>query len=336
MKILVTGGAGYIGSHTVLTLLNNNFQVIVLDNCSNSSSESLNRVKKLSGKEFTTYFGDIRDGLLLKKIFTEHDIEVVAHFAGLKSVAESVSNPIIYYDNNIVGSLNLIKAMKEANVKKIVFSSSATVYGLESITPYLETMPRGTASSPYGASKSIVERVLEDVCLSDPDWSIVNLRYFNPIGAHESGCIGEDSLGVPNNLMPLLSQVAIGKRKQLYIFGDDYPTPDGTCRRDYLHVMDLAEGHFKALSFLKNKGCHFFNLGTGNPYSVLEMVTSFEHITGVSIPYQIVDRRSGDLAEFWASVAKAENSLNWKATRSLDQMMSDTWRWQSFNPNGYR
>lgn len=335
MKVLVTGGAGYIGSHTVLSLLDQNSEVIVLDNLVNGSVESLKRIADITGKEPIFYEGSILDDVLLNKLFSENKIDSVIHFAGLKSVGESMCVPMDYYENNVSGTINLVKAMSIAKVKSLVFSSSATVYGIEAPVPYVESMSRGTSPSPYGSSKSIVERMLEDLCASDLDWGVVCLRYFNPVGAHESGRIGESPLGVPNNLMPFISQVAIGVKQELSIYGDDYATPDGTCRRDYLHVMDLAEGHIKALDYLKNKGAHIFNLGTGLPVSVLEMVRSFEDVTGLIIPYSIVGRRLGDIDEFWACPEKAERLLKWKANRSLKTMIVDTWKWQSQNPFGY-
>ena len=333
--ILVTGGAGYIGSHTVLCCLQAGYEVVVLDNLSNGHREAVERVEAIAGRAATFVQGDIQDESILDRIFSSHVIEAVIHFAGLKAVGESVQKPIEYYTVNVGGTLSLLAAMERAEVRNIVFSSSATVYGIEAPTPYRESLPRGTTSNPYGASKAMIERILEDLCVSNAGWSVVNLRYFNPIGAHESGRIGEDPQGIPNNLMPFIAQVAVGRRPQLSIFGGDYPTADGTCRRDYLHVMDLAKGHVQALDYLVNKGCHAFNLGTGTPVSVLEMVQAFERVTGVAIPYQIVERRAGDLPEFWADAQLAETALGWSAKRDLDAMMEDTWRWQSANPKGF-
>jgi UDP-glucose 4-epimerase len=335
LKILVTGGCGYIGSHTVLALAERGFDVVVLDNLRNSSVESIKRVERMSGKTIPVVVGDITDQACLESLFANHHIDSVVHFAGLKSVAESVSNPLEYYDVNVGGTCKLLVAMAKVGCRKIVFSSSATIYGVEATTPYNETMARGTTVHPYGSSKSMIEMILEDLCASSSTWAVVNLRYFNPIGAHASGLIGEDPEGVPNNIMPYIAQVAVGKRKILSIFGDDYPTPDGTCRRDYVHVVDLADGHVKAVDYLENEGCTAFNLGTGSPVSVLELVTSFQKVTGVEIPYEIVGRRHGDLGEFWADASKANVLLNWTAKFSLETMIADTWNWQSANPNGY-
>lgn len=333
--ILITGGAGYIGSHTVLCCLQAGYDVVVIDNLSNGHREAIERVEELTNSTVTFVHGDVQDEGILDRIFSSHVIDSVIHFAGLKAVGESVQKPTEYYTVNVGGTLTLLAAMERAEVRNIVFSSSATVYGIEAPTPYRESLPRGTTSNPYGASKAMIERILEDLCVSNPEWSAVNLRYFNPIGAHESGRLGEDPQGIPNNLMPFIAQVAVGRRPKLSIFGGDYPTADGTCRRDYLHVMDLAEGHVQALGYLNNKGCHAFNLGTGTPISVLEMVRAFERVTGVAIPYQIVDRRAGDLPEFWADAKRAERILGWTAKRDLDAMMADTWRWQSANPEGF-
>jgi len=335
MAILVTGGAGYIGSHTVLALLERGHDVVVLDNLCNSSVESLERVAAITGKSPIFIEGDIRDKEILKVVFSTQDIDSVIHFAGLKAVGESVQKPLEYYETNVGGTIALLHAMQSAAVHRIVFSSSATVYGLEAPTPYVETQPRGTTSNPYGASKAMVERVLEDWVQAVPHASAVLLRYFNPIGAHESGRIGEDPQGIPNNLMPFMAQVAVGRREKLSVFGGDYPTQDGTCRRDYLHVMDLAEGHVSALSALDQRGVRAFNLGTGTPVSVLDMISAFESQTGIKIPYEIVGRRAGDLPEFWANPDKALRELGWSAKRDLNAMMADTWRWQSSNPEGY-
>lgn len=334
MAVLVTGGAGYIGSHTVLVLLLAGKEVVVLDNLSNSSLESLYRVQNLSSCELNFVLGDICDSSVLYKIFNDYSIDSVVHFAGLKAVGQSHDIPLIYYHNNVVGTLALLDAMHKSNVRKLVFSSSATVYGDKAPIPYLEDFASGVSSSPYGSTKGIVERLLSDLASSDEAWSFTALRYFNPIGAHPSGLIGEDPKGVPNNLMPFITQVAVGRREVLSIFGGDYPTPDGTCRRDYLHVMDLAEGHLAALDSLR-PGFDAINLGTGSPVSVLEMISAFEVTNGVSVPYEIVGRRAGDLPEFWANVDKACTILDWRAKRSLEEMMCDSWRWQSKNPKGY-
>ncbi|MDO6512881.1 UDP-glucose 4-epimerase GalE [Neptuniibacter sp. 2_MG-2023] len=334
-SILITGGAGYIGSHTVVQLLSSGSNVVVLDNLCNSSDEVFNRIETITGVRPEFIEGDIRDRSCLDRIFSEYSISAVIHFAGLKAVGESTQIPLDYYQNNVCGTLVLCEAMAAAGVKQLVFSSSATVYGEDAPIPYIETMPRGKTSNPYGTSKAMVEQILTDLCKSDDDWSVALLRYFNPIGAHPSGLIGEDPKGIPNNLMPFISQVAVGKRKELSIFGSDYPTNDGTCERDYLHVMDLADGHLAALSCLDSTGVHIFNLGTGKGLSVLDMVNSFVDVTGVEIPYAFADRREGDLPAFWADASKAESELGWKARRTLDQMMEDTWRWQSNNPDGY-
>lgn len=335
MTILVTGGAGYIGSHTVLTLLEAGYEVVVLDNLCNASRESLRRVERLTGRELVFVEGDVRDRVRLDALFAEWDITAVIHFAGLKAVGESVQQPLPYFENNVAGTLTLCQAMQSAGVRRLVFSSSATVYGAEAPVPYREDFPRGRASSPYGASKAMVEQILEDLCRAESTWSVALLRYFNPIGAHESGQIGEDPQGVPNNLMPFIAQVAAGRREALSIFGNDYPTADGTCERDYLHVMDLAEGHVRALEHLGNTGVQCYNLGTGNAVSVLQMVARFIAVNGVPVPYTIAPRRSGDLPVFWADPAKAQKALGWHASRSLDDMLRDTWRWQQHNSNGY-
>ena len=335
MRILVTGGAGYIGSHTVLVLLQSGYDVVVFDNLCNSSRKSIERVSLILERQVSFVEGDIRNPEELGSVFSKYHIDAVIHFAGLKAVGESVQKPAEYFDVNVGGTAKLLLAMQRASVSRIVFSSSATVYGVEAPTPYVESLPRGSTSNPYGTSKAIIEKMLEDQSIAHPDWSIALLRYFNPIGAHESGLIGEDPLGIPNNLMPFMAQVAVGRRDRLAVFGGDYPTPDGTCRRDYLHVMDLAEGHVKALESLDKSGCCAYNLGTGSPVSVLEMISAFESETGVKIPYEIAPRREGDLAEFWADPSKANQLLGWSAKRSLNQMMADTWRWQSQNPDGY-
>lgn len=335
-KVFVTGGAGYIGSHTALSLLEAGYDVVVLDNLCNASQEALHRVEQLAGRALTFIEGDIRDRACLDKLFREHDIHAVIHFAGLKAVGESVSAPLAYYDTNVNGSITLCQAMLQAGVFRLVFSSSATVYGPEAPIPYIESMPRGGTTNPYGASKSIVEQVLDDLVRSDERWSIAMLRYFNPIGAHSSGMIGEDPQGTPNNLMPYIAQVAVGRRSTLTVFGNDYATADGTCVRDYLHVMDLAEGHVSALDRLTLPGSHIYNLGTGQGLSVLQMIEAFERVSERQIPYQFASRREGDLAAFWADPSKAEKELGWQALRGLDEMIADTWRWQRQNPNGYR
>ncbi|TLF45915.1 UDP-glucose 4-epimerase GalE [Halomonas urmiana] len=335
MAILVTGGAGYIGSHTVVELLQEGYDVVVLDNLVNGAREALYRVEAITGKAVRFIEGDVRDRALLDGVFAEHAIEAVIHFAGLKAVGESVEQPLAYYDTNVHGSIVLCQAMAAAGVYRLVFSSSATVYGPDAPVPYVETMPRGRTSNPYGSSKAMVEQALTDLCRADARWSVALLRYFNPIGAHPSGQIGEDPRGIPNNLMPFIAQVAVGRRPELSIFGDDYPTEDGTCVRDYLHVMDLADGHVASLSSLEAPGVHVYNLGTGQGVSVLEMVTTFERVTGQRVPYRIAPRRDGDLAAFWADASKAERELGWRAERGLETMLRDTWRWQEQNPQGY-
>ncbi|WP_413616663.1 UDP-glucose 4-epimerase GalE [Halomonas cupida] len=335
MRVLVTGGAGYIGSHTVVELLNAGYDVVVLDNLCNSSVKVLDRIEEITGRTVTFVKGDIRDRQCLDRIFAQYDIQAVIHFAGLKAVGESVDKPLEYYENNVYGTLILCQAMATAGVYRIVFSSSATVYGTEAIPPYLESMKRGTTSNPYGASKAMVEQVLEDLSATDERWSVALLRYFNPIGAHPSGRIGEDPRGIPNNLMPFISQVAIGRLKELAIFGADYPTADGTCVRDYLHVVDLAVGHLKALLKIEQPGVHVYNLGTGRGFSVLQVVESFSRVTGAKIPYRFGPRRNGDLAAFWADSGLAERDLGWKAEFSLDDMIKHGWCWQVQNPDGY-
>lgn len=339
MRVLVTGGAGYIGSHTVLSLLENNYEVVVYDNLVNSSVESIDRVEKLSGKKVEFIEGDICDKQNLNKVFEKFTIDAVIHFAALKAVGESAQIPLSYYQNNVHGTVCLLEVMQEKNVQNFIFSSSATVYGEENDVPYVETMKLGTPSSPYGASKVMVERVLVDTSNSNKEFRGVSLRYFNPIGAHESGTIGEDPKGIPNNLLPYVAQVAVGKREKLGIFGDDYPTKDGSCERDYIHVMDLAQGHVAALDWLNRnndfRGVEAFNLGTGNGISVFAIVKAFEQAINKTIPFEISPRRAGDLPAFWANASKANKELNWQATRNLEQMMADTWRWQSNNPNGY-
>ncbi|OFC69034.1 UDP-glucose 4-epimerase GalE [Alteromonas confluentis] len=334
--ILVTGGAGYIGSHTVLQLLEQNYGVVVLDNLANSSAESLRRVESITGKSVTFVQGDIRDTTVLDSIFSEHKIDSVIHFAGLKAVGESVQKPLEYYENNMYGTLTLCKAMRQHNVKNIVFSSSATVYGDPVALPLHEKMATGHPTNPYGMSKLMVEHMLTDLYASDEEWNIVLLRYFNPVGAHESGLIGEDPNGIPNNLMPYISQVATGKLEQLSVFGDDYDTEDGTGVRDYIHVVDLAAGHLKALDRLElNMGLDVYNLGTGQGYSVLEMIKAFEKASGQTVNYKIAPRRGGDVAACYADPTLAAQELNWNAGKTLEDMCQDVWHWQSKNPQGY-
>jgi UDP-glucose 4-epimerase len=335
-NVLVTGGAGYIGSHTVLQLLDNNYQLWVLDNLCNASPEGLNRVQDLTGKTVNFIQGDIRDSKLLNTLFSENTIDAVIHFAGLKAVGESVEKPLMYYQNNVYGTLTLCEAMALHGVKNLVFSSSATVYGDPVALPLKEDMPTGHPTNPYGQSKLMVELILRDLHKSDPSWNIALLRYFNPAGAHPSGRIGEDPNGIPNNLMPFISQVASGKRECLSVFGGDYDTPDGTGVRDYIHVEDLAAGHLKALQKLDTKpGLVTYNLGTGDGYSVLDMIKEFEKQSGQAIPYKIVARRQGDVAACYAEPSLARDELNWQAKKGLAEMCRDAWNWQSNNPNGY-
>lgn len=335
MKILVTGGTGYIGSHTAVVLLQAGHDVVLLDNFSNSSAVVADRISEIANKPVTLVEGDITDSPALDRFFKQHEIDSVVHFAGLKAVGESTQYPLAYFRNNVEGTITLLTAMDRAGIKKIVFSSSATVYGNTAPVPYIESFGRGQTNNTYGLTKSMIEQILEALITSDTEWSVISLRYFNPIGAHQSGRLGEDPAGIPNNLMPFIAQVAVGRRRELNIFGGDYPTPDGTCRRDYIHVMDLAEGHLAALNVLK-PGFNAINLGTGKPLSVLEMVRSFEEVTGVAIPCQIVSRRAGDLPEFWADADKAGKLMNWRAQRGLNDMIEDTWRWQLNNPSGYK
>ncbi|MCK5819570.1 MAG: UDP-glucose 4-epimerase GalE [Psychromonas sp.] len=336
MTILVTGGAGYIGSHTVLELLNADEDVIVVDNLCNSSKESLVRVERYTGKKCQFYQGDILDKGFLDDIFKKHNIDCVIHFAGFKAVGESVVKPLSYYQNNVQGTLTLLDAMKQANVYRLVFSSSAAVYGEPASLPITENFPVGATTNPYGSSKLMVERILQDLAKSNPCWSFVILRYFNPVGAHISGLIGEDPSGIPNNLLPYISQVSVGKLKSLTVFGDDYDTKDGTGVRDYIHVVDLALGHLKALNKIaQTGGVHIYNLGTGIGYSVLEMIKAFEKASSRTIPYTFSARREGDIAAFYADPQKAFNELGWKAELGLRRMMEDTWRWLSANPQGY-
>ena len=336
MTILITGGTGFIGSHTVVSLLKSGFNAVILDNLCNSSANILPRLEKITGKSVPFYQGDIRNREVLRQIFAEHDIDAVIHFAGLKAVGESVAKPMKYYDNNVSGSLVLAEEMARAGVFKIAFSSSATVYGDPGKVPYTEDMQPGDTTSPYGTSKSMVERILTDIQKADPRWSVILLRYFNPIGAHESGLIGEQPNGIPNNLLPYICQVASGKLPQLSVFGNDYPTPDGTGMRDYIHVMDLAEGHVAAMQAKSDvSGVHLFNLGSGRAYSVLEIIRAFEAASGLTIPFQIKPRRDGDLACFYADPAYTKAQTGWETKRDLAQMMEDSWRWVSNNPNGY-
>jgi UDP-glucose 4-epimerase len=335
MAILVTGGAGYIGSHTVVELLKSNFDVVILDNFQNSNLEVINRINEITKKNVKTYNADLLNKEEVKQVFSENNIESVIHFAGLKAVGESVSIPLHYYHNNITGTLMLCEVMKEFDVKKMVFSSSATVYGTAETVPLKEETPLG-ATNPYGRTKLMLEQILEDLYVSDNEWSISLLRYFNPVGAHESGLIGEDPNGVPNNLTPYITQVAVGKLDKLRVFGDDYQTPDGTGVRDYIHVVDLALGHIKALGkVLTNTGVTSYNLGTGRGYSVLEVVKTFEEVTGITIPYEITPRRPGDIGVSYADPTKAKQELGWVAERGLEDMLRDSWKWQEQNKNGY-
>lgn len=337
MAILVTGGAGYIGSHTVLALLQRGDDVVVMDNLSNASRESINRVEKLAGKKATFVEGDILDRACLRDIFASNSISAVIHFAGLKAVGESTRKPLEYYENNVSGTVVLLEEMRNANIYNFIFSSSATVYGANAPVPYVETTPIGGTTSPYGTSKLMVEQIMQDYAKADSQFKAIALRYFNPVGAHESGEIGEDPNGIPNNLLPYIAQVAIGRLDKLGIFGADYPTKDGTGVRDYIHVVDLAEGHLKALDHLDQlQGYKAYNLGAGKGYSVMEMVKAFEKASGKPVPFDIKPRRDGDLAAFWADATLADKELNWRVTRGIDEMMRDTWNWQSKNPNGYR
>jgi len=336
MTVFVTGGTGFIGSHTVISLLQSGFDVVILDNLCNSSAKILPRLQQISGKSVPFYKGDIRDREVSRRIFAEHDIDSVIHFAGLKAVGESVVEPMKYYDNNVSGSLVLAEEMARAGVFNIVFSSSATVYGDPGKVPYAEDMKPGDTTNPYGTSKAMVERILTDIQKADPRWSVILLRYFNPIGAHQSGLIGEHPNGIPNNLLPYICQVAGGKLPYLSVFGDDYPTPDGTGMRDYIHVMDLAEGHVAAMKAKSHvPGVHLLNLGSGRAYSVLEIVRAFEAASGLTIPYQIKPRREGDLACVYADPTYTKQQTGWETKRDLPQMMEDAWRWVSRNPNGY-
>lgn len=333
--VLVTGGAGFIGSHTSVELLNAGYDIIILDNFVNSKPESLKRIKELTGKDFKFYQADIRDEEAMTKVFAENKIDAVIHFAGLKSVPQSVKEPLNYYDNNIAGTVCLCRVMDKAGCKKLVFSSSATVYGSKNPSPLREDMPTGGTTNPYGTTKYFIEQILQDLCVSDSEWGVSILRYFNPIGAHKSGRIGEDPNGIPGNLMPYITQVAIGKLECLNVCGNDYPTPDGTGVRDYIHVVDLALGHIKALDrLLKVKGCEVYNLGTGKGYSVLDVVKAFEKASGIKINYRIAPRRAGDVACCYADATKAKEVLGWQAQYDIEDMCADSWRWQSQNPNG--
>ena len=336
MKILVTGGAGFIGSHTAVELLNAGYDTIILDNLCNSKSESIKRIEEITGKTVKFCRGDIRDKEFLDKVFAENEIDAVIHFAGLKAVGESVEKPLEYYDNNIGGTVKLLEAMRDAGCKKIVFSSSATVYGAENESPLREDMPEGKTTNPYGTTKLYIERILRDTCFADSEWSVCLLRYFNPIGAHKSGRIGEDPNGIPNNLVPYISKVAVGKLDHITVFGNDYPTPDGTGVRDYIHVVDLALGHIKAVEkIIGEKGCFTYNLGTGRGYSVLDVIHAFEKACGHELKYEIADRRAGDLATCYSDPSKAKAELGWVTQRDIDEMCEDSWRWQSNNPDGY-
>ncbi len=336
MSILVTGGAGYIGSHTVVELQNAGYDVVVADNLCNSSEKSLERVEKITGKPVKFYKADILDRDALNEVFDKEEIDSCIHFAGLKAVGESVTKPWEYYENNIAGTLTLVDVMRKHNVKNIIFSSSATIYGDPAEIPITENCPKGQCTNPYGWTKSMLEQILSDIQKADPQWNVVLLRYFNPIGAHKSGTIGENPNGIPNNLMPYITQVAIGKLPELNVFGDDYPTPDGTGVRDYIHVLDLASGHLAAVKYnLSHKGAEIFNLGTGHGYSVLDLVKTFEAENKVAIPYRIQGRRAGDIATCYASPEKAKEVLGWEAKKTLKDMVRDSWRWQTTNPNGY-
>ena len=339
MRILVTGGAGYIGTHATLILLQEGYEVIVLDNLVNSNVISLDRIEMISKKKVKFIEGDVTDQYALDSIFSNHSIDAVLHFAALKSVEESVQYPDKYFQNNVSGSISLLNAMEKANVNNFIYSSSATVYGTNNSIPYMETMKLGSASNPYGLSKVIVEKILVDKAKTNNKFKAVSLRYFNPIGAHSSGLIGEDPTGVPDNLLPYITQVAIGKRDILNVYGSDYPTRDGSCIRDYIHIMDLAEGHIAAINWLSKQknfnGVEAFNLGTGYGTSVFEIISSFENVTGPTIKFKVSDRRKGDLAEFWANNEKAIKLLKWNPKRSLNEMLKDAWHWQINNPNGY-
>lgn len=336
MTILVTGGCGYIGSHTCIHLIKQGIDPVIIDNLYNGKEIVLDRIKKITGKRPRFYKGDIRNKDLLDTIFKENNIKGVIHFAGLKAVGESVRKPLEYYDVNVYGTINLLDAMKKANVKKFIFSSSATVYGTQPIIPYIETMETGEPTQPYGRSKLFIEKILQDLSIADQDWSITILRYFNPVGAHPSGLIGEDPQGIPNNLMPYITQVAIGKLDSLAVFGNDYETRDGTCIRDFIHVMDLAEGHLAALNYNDTQsGVNIFNLGSGQGNSVLEVIATFENVFRKKLPYHFAPRRDGDLPAYWANADRAKKLLNWETRLNLHDMVQDSWNWQSKNPNGF-
>lgn len=335
-RVLLTGGAGYIGSHTAVELLEKDFEIVIYDNLVNSSKIALDRIRKITGKDFKFYEADILDTDFLKKVLTEEKIDVVIHFAALKAVGESVKKPLEYYHNNLTGTLSLLKAMVDTNVKKIIFSSSATVYGDPETTPITEDFPKGACTNPYGWSKSFMEQIMTDLNTADPDFKVVLLRYFNPIGAHKSGLIGEDPKGIPNNLLPYISQVAVGKLDYLHVYGDDYDTHDGTGIRDYIHVVDLAKGHVLAVEKIDElKGVEIINLATGNGYSVLDVVHAFEKACGKKIPYQIEERRAGDIDKCFADPSYAKKVIGWQAQNGIDEMCQDAWRWQKMNPNGY-
>lgn len=337
MSILLAGGAGYIGSHTAVELIKAGYDVVIVDNYDNSCPEVINRIERITGTRPIAYEADVRDTEAMRKVFSENEIDVIIHFAGLKAVGESVKKPVMYYRNNIDTTLTLLEVMEEYDCKNIVFSSSATVYGEDAPVPYVESIGRGKCTNPYGWTKNMVEQILTDAANARDEMSVVILRYFNPIGADASGLIGEDPQGIPNNLMPYVSQVAVGRRDKLTIFGDDYPTPDGTCRRDFIHVTDLADGHVKAVDYaMNNNGVEIINLGTGTPYSVLEIVNAFEDANEIKITYEFGARREGDLPENWANADKAKKILGWKAKRNLADMCRDTWNWQKNNPSGYR
>ncbi len=336
MAVLVTGGAGYIGSHTCVELLNNGYEVVVMDNLYNSNEKALERVEQITGKKVKFYNADMLDQEAMNKIFEQETIDSVIHFAGYKAVGESVRKPLEYYHNNITGTLLLCDVMRKHGVKNIIFSSSATVYGDPAFVPITEECPKGQITNPYGQTKGMLEQILTDLHVSDPEWNVVLLRYFNPIGAHKAGIIGEDPKGIPNNLVPYIAQVAVGKLEKLGVFGDDYDTPDGTGVRDYIHVVDLARGHVKAMKKFEDKPeVRIYNLGTGNGYSVLQVLHAFEKACGKTLPYEIKERRPGDVAACYADPAKAREELGWEAEYGIDEMCEDTWRWQSTNPNGY-
>lgn len=336
MTILVTGGCGYIGSHTCIQLIKQGIDPVIIDNLYNGKEIVLDRIKKITGKRPRFYQGDIRNKDVLDTIFKENNIKGVIHFAGLKAVGESVRKPLEYYDVNVYGTINLLDAMKKANVKKFIFSSSATVYGTQPIIPYIETMETGEPTQPYGRSKLFIEKILQDLSIADQDWSITILRYFNPVGAHPSGLIGEDPQGIPNNLMPYITQVAIGKLASLAVFGNDYETRDGTCIRDFIHVMDLADGHLAALNYNDTQsGVNIFNLGSGQGNSVLEVIATFENVFRKKLPYHFAPRRDGDLPAYWANADRAKKLLNWETRLNLHDMVQDSWNWQSKNPNGF-